>query len=102
MLCSSMNAESLFSANGEGTHFTEHFLASAAIFSGIYIGMHDGLGADKTTSFVFGAFTSLLIGFTYKYTEQMGQTAPVDFGKPMLYNAIGVAVPAVVLIHFDL
>jgi hypothetical protein len=93
---------SLFSANGDGTHFAKHFVASGVLYTGSYLFMHDVLGCTKTDSFIFGAFTTLLIGFTYKYMEQMNQTSNVSFGKPMIYNGIGVVVPAVLLWHFDL
>lgn len=95
--------ESLFSANGDGTHFAEHSVASGLIFSGVYLAMHDGLGAPQFTSFAFGAFTSLVIGFTYKYMEGMEDgKMPSNFGKSMIFNGIGIAVPAIVLMHFDL
>ena len=77
-------------------------LASGIIFSGLYLGMHDSLGADKTTSFIFSASITLAVGFIYKVAEQMSQSTPVNFGKPMLYNTAGIIIPAIPLIKLDL
>lgn len=95
--------ESLFSANGDGTHFAEHFIASGSIYTGMYFFMHDGLGCNKWDSFIFSATTALVIGFTYKYMEGMEEGyMPHNFGKAMIFNGIGVAVPAIVLWRFNL
>jgi len=103
MLCASANAESLFSANGDGTHFAEHFVSSGLIFTGTYLAMHDGLGAPKLTSTIFGVAVAEVAGFTYKYMEWMQEGyMPKNMGKSMLFNQIGIFVPAVLVIHFNL
>ena len=96
------DAEGFLSNGTQREHFAYHFVASGAIYTGSYLFVHDVLGCTKTDSVIFSAFTTLLIGFTYKYMEQMHQTSNVDFGRPMIYNSIGVFVPAVVLWRFDL
>lgn len=86
--------------SNEVIHFAEHFTSSAALYTAFYSTMHYGLGVSRTDSFIFSAFSTLLIGFTYKYIEQMNQPSNVNFGKPMLYNTIGVVTPAIILFQF--
>jgi hypothetical protein len=95
-------AEGLLGDSTEREHFAYHFAASGALYTAQYLFMHDVLGCTKTDSFIFSAFSTLLIGFTYKALEQMDQSQNVDFGRPMIYNGIGVVIPAIVLWHFDL
>ncbi len=81
-------------------HLMKHVGFSAAINIGVYSWMHWGLGAPKIVSAIAANFVSLLAGFTYKYMEQMNQTAPVQFGRPMLENAVGNLAATLVIIQF--
>ena len=99
LLCASAKADpSLLNSGNERLHFTEHFVASGLIYTGVYTAMHDGLRAPKWTSFAFGAFTSGTIGLAYKGTEGF----PSDTGRKMIYNAAGIAVGAGLCFTFDL
>jgi hypothetical protein len=101
LLSSTAASESLFSSNSQLYHLGEHTLASGTIYEGVYLTMHDGLKATKLQSFCFGALTSLAAGFAYKDMEQMQQSTPVNFGRSMTYNVIGVALPALLNIRVN-
>ena len=62
VLASQARGEGLLGDTTERQHFAYHFLASGAIYTGSYLFVHDVLGCDKTDSFIFSAFTALLIG----------------------------------------
>lgn len=96
------HGEGLLGDSTERSHFAVHFLVSGAIYSGIYLFSHDVMEIDKPNSFIIGAVTTLLLGLTYKCMEQMDQSTPVDFKRPMIYNGFGILLPAIVLWHFDL
>lgn len=92
---------SLFSESGDGTHFMKHFITSSVIYTGLYLFTNKKLRCFKMDSFIFSAFTTLLIGFTYKYVQGLEEGyVPPNLGKAMLFNGIGVAIPAMILVHF--
>ena len=84
-------------------HFSEHFLASAALFTGTYYFSKEVLNTNKTESIVVAACTALMIGFLYKAQESVGEgyLSP-NFVKSMGFNTIGVAVPAFAVWEFDI
>jgi hypothetical protein len=92
------SADSIFSASGDGTHFAEHFLASAAIYTGTYGVMHAGLGCTKLESFILALAVTEVAGFGYKYMEWMQEGyMPPNMVKSMIFNQVGIAVPAIVI-----
>jgi hypothetical protein len=98
-MCNSAKADpSILNSSNERWHFTEHFVASGLIYTGVYTAMHDGLKAPKWTSFAFGAFTSGTIGLAYKGTEGF----PKDTGRKMIYNGAGIVAGAGLCWAFDL
>jgi hypothetical protein len=74
-------------------HNVAHFGASFAINQFSYAFYTKAFRMDKNTALGFSIFTTLLVGFTYKYMEAMSTTTPgiPGLGQSMLWNGIGVA-----------
>lgn len=75
-------------------HATAHFGASFAINQTLYTVNRQILQMDKPNALIFSVFTTLAIGFTYKYMEVMstplGTDVTQDMARAMIWNVAGV------------
>lgn len=75
-------------------HATAHFGASYALNHLFYTINRKGFQMDKGNALVFSIFTTLAIGFTYKYMEAMSQPVGTNVGPDMLramvWNSAGI------------
>lgn len=83
------------------THDVAHFGASFAIETFTYGIVKKSLKLSETESFAISVFTTFLIGFTYKYVEQMNQINNVNFDRPMFFNAVGIGSAVLTIKMFD-
>lgn len=88
--------------NEQFVHDTAHFGASYAINMFSYGLFRKAFKMDQTNALIFSAFTTLAIGFTYKYMEGMesGQM-PANLGRAMLLNTAGVGGAVFTVKAFD-
>lgn len=92
LMCYSITAKAdvVTSSDPNLEHFAAHFGISYMLNTFSYGVCRKALGLTQKDSFIFSAFTTLAIGFTFKYLEVMNGGNTSSWGSSMLQNAAGV------------
>lgn len=93
-MCSNIYADS---EHEQFVHDLSHF-GTSYFFTTFGYGLNcKALHMDKTHAFIFSAFTTLVIGMTYKAMENH----PTNVGRSMIGNGFGVLGSYITISMFD-